>query len=62
MEGPGDRELMRRFQERGDQRETAGQDEALALATAQRSFLGPSAPASWGHPFYWAPFLVLASR
>ena len=51
--------LMTRFYA---QRETAGQDEALALATAQRSFLGPSAPASWGHPFYWAPFLVLASR
>jgi CHAT domain-containing protein len=42
-------------------REQARRDDALALAAAQRSFLEPATRAAWGHPFYWAAFLILGS-
>jgi len=42
-------------------REQAQRDDATALAAAQRSFLEPATRATWGHPFYWAAFLILGS-
>ena len=42
-------------------REQAHGDDAMALAGAQRSFLERATRSAWGHPFYWAPFLILGS-
>jgi CHAT domain-containing protein len=51
--------LMSRFYR---SRQETGRDDALAIARAQRSFLEPATRETWGHPFYWAPFLILAAR
>src|SRR5262249_5466354 len=55
---PSTATLMARFYAA---REDPGRGEGMALPPAQRSFLVPGVQATWGHPFYWAAFLVLGS-
>ncbi len=41
-----------------DQRGTGREVDGLAMLAQTK---GANAPESWGHPFYWAPFILLGN-